>query len=37
VHEKYATKAEAIKREKNLKGAKGRNEIWNRIHSEANG
>lgn len=29
--EEYPSKAEAMKREKNLKGAKGRAEIWNMI------
>ena len=29
--EEYSTKVEAMKREKNLKGAKGRAEIWDRI------
>ena len=29
--EEYTSKAEAMKREKNLKGAKGRAEIWNMI------
>ncbi|MDO8991947.1 GIY-YIG nuclease family protein [Daejeonella sp.] len=29
--EEYTSKAEAMKREKNLKGAKGRAEIWDMI------
>ena len=29
--ESFTTKTEAMKREKNLKGAKGRAEIWNMI------
>ena len=29
--EEYVSKAEAMKREKNFKGAKGRAEIWNMI------
>ena len=34
--EEYSTKVEALKREKNLKGAKGRAEIWNRIRLRKN-
>jgi putative endonuclease len=34
-HEEYTTKAEAMKREKNLKGARGRREIWNIINLKA--
>lgn len=34
--EDFATKAEAMKREKNLKGAKGREEIWNMIKFKKN-
>ena len=37
IHEEYPTKAEAMKREKNLKGAKGRSEIWHRIYTGADG
>ncbi len=34
--EVYTSKAEAMKREKNLKGAKGRAEIWNMIKMQKN-
>lgn len=34
--EDFVTKAEAMKREKNLKGAKGRAEIWNMIKFKKN-
>lgn len=30
--EEFQTKSEALKREKNLKGAKGRDEIWKSIN-----
>ena len=36
-HEEYSTKAEAMKREKNLKGAKGRKEIWKIVDQRADG
>ena len=32
--ESFTTKTEAMKREKNLKGAKGRAEIWNMIKQQ---
>lgn len=34
--EVYATKNEAMKREKNLKGSMGRTEIWNMIKMQKN-
>ena len=36
-YEEYLTKEEAMRREKNLKGAKGRIEIWNIINQRTNG
>ena len=35
--EEFQTKSEALKREKNLKGAKGRDEIWKIIYGRING